>query len=48
MIYFILTNERLKSVSFQDDLAVFNLIRCFKTLLSLPLQPQNSWSLAFT
>lgn len=48
MIDFILTNERLKSVSFQDDLAVFNLIRYFKTLLSLPLQPQNSWSLAFT
>ena len=48
MIDFILTNERLKSVSFQDDLAVFNLIRYFKTLLPLPLQPQNSWSLAFT
>ena len=39
MIYFILANERLKSVSFQDDLAVFNLIRHFKTLLSLALQP---------
>ena len=33
MIYFILANERLKSVSLQDDLAVFNLIGYFKTLL---------------
>lgn len=32
MIYFTLTNERLKAVSFQDDLAVFNLIRYFKTI----------------
>ena len=48
MNYFILANERLNSVSFQDDFAVFNLIRYFKTLLSPTLQPQNSWSFAFT